>query len=184
TRIAACGRRGRHAGERTPMRYLLNVAYLLALILFCPYLLYKVLTTGKYRRGLWAKLSGRAILRESDRPCAWFHGVSVGEIHLLRQVVHAFRRRHPDWDLVISTTTDTGYEEATKRFPDLPVFFWPLDFSWTVSRALRRVRPALLLLAEGELWPNMLACAKRRAVRVAILNGRMSPRSTRRYRAL
>src|SRR5262245_31961365 len=107
------------------MRYILNLAYLLTLLLISPWLVYKALTTGKYRRGVWAKLWGGACLRESNKPCAWFHGVSVGEIHLLRQVVAAFRRRHPDWDVVISTTTDTGYDEATRRFPDLPVFFWP-----------------------------------------------------------
>src|SRR5262245_15082720 len=118
-----CAGRHRLNGEWNPMRYILNLCYLLALLFLCPWLIYKALTTGKYRRGLWAKLSGRAVLRGSDRPCAWFHGVSVGEIHLLRQVVAAFRRRHPDWDVVISTTTDTGYDEATKRFPDVPAFF-------------------------------------------------------------
>src|SRR5437867_1978415 len=166
------------------MRYLLNLLYLLTLLVLSPWLIYRSLTTGKYRRGLWAKLSGRAFLRESCRPCAWFHGVSVGEIHLLRQVVAAFRGRHPGWEVVISTTTDTGHEEAVKRFPDLRVFFWPLDFTWAVKRALRRVWPDLVVLAEGELWPNFLACAKRQGVKVAIINGRMSPRSARRYRRL
>ena len=80
----------------------------------------KALTTGKYRRGLWKKLLGRAFRRHGDAPCVWFHGVSVGEIHLLRQVVAAFRQRHLDWRCVISTTTDTGFDEADKRFPDLP----------------------------------------------------------------
>src|SRR5436305_13753362 len=95
--------------ERIPMAYFLNLIYLLILLLLSPWLVYKALTTGKYRRGLWAKVCGRAFLRESDKPCAWFHGVSVGEIHLLRQVIAAFRRRHPDWDVVVSTTTGTGY---------------------------------------------------------------------------
>src|SRR5436190_22229446 len=110
--------------ERTPMPYLLNALYLVALLALSPWLLYKALTTGKYRRGLWRKLTGRAWLRTGDAPCAWFHGVSVGEIHLLRQVVAHFRRRHPGWDCVVSTTTDTGFDEAVRRFPDLPVFFW------------------------------------------------------------
>src|SRR5436309_11341304 len=110
------------------MPYLLNLAYLLALLLLSPYLLYRRLTSGKRVRGLWAKLSGRAFLRAGDGPCAWFHGVSVGEVHLLRQVIAAFRQRHPDWQCVVSATTDTGFEEARKRFPDLTVFFWPLDF--------------------------------------------------------
>jgi 3-deoxy-D-manno-octulosonic-acid transferase len=164
--------------------YLLNLLYVLAFLLCSPWLLYKALTTGKYRQGFWSKLSGRAFLRTGDRPCAWFHGVSVGEIHLLKQVVSEFRKRHPSWDCVISTTTDTGYEEARKRFPDLPVFFWPFDFTWAVHRAVQRVRPSLVVLAEGELWPNFIAGAKRQAVPVAIVNGRMSPRSLRRYRRL
>jgi 3-deoxy-D-manno-octulosonic-acid transferase len=85
---------------------------------------------------------------------------------------------------VISTTTDTGYAEACKHFADLPVFYWPFDFSWAVRRALREVRPSLVVLAEGELWPNFLFEAKRQGVPVAVINGRMSPRSERTYRRL
>src|SRR5262249_49841846 len=113
-----------------------------------------------------------------------FHGVSVGEIHLLRQVVAAFRRRHPDWQCAVSTTTDTGFDEARKHFPDLPVFFWPFDFSWAVRRALRPVRPSLVVLAEGEMWPNFLRASERQGVPVAVINARMSPRSFGRYRRL
>jgi 3-deoxy-D-manno-octulosonic-acid transferase len=165
------------------MPYLLNAVYLLVLLVLSPWLLYKALTTGKYRRGLWQKLTGAVgSLPPSDRPRAWFHGVSVGEVHLLRQVVAAFRRRHPDWLCVISTTTDTGFDEARKRFADLPVIFWPFDFTWAVRRALARVNPSLVVLAEGELWPNFLTAAKRHGAAVAVVNGRMSPRSLRHYR--
>jgi 3-deoxy-D-manno-octulosonic-acid transferase len=166
------------------MSYLLDALYLLVLLVLSPWLLYKALTTGKYRRGLWGKLTGRVFRRLGDKPCAWFHGVSVGEVHLLRQVVARFRQQHPDWECVISTTTDTGFDEACKRFPDLAVFYWPLDFSWAVRCALRRVNPSLVILAEGELWPNFLAAARRRGVPVAVINGRMSPRSFRRHRRL
>src|SRR5215470_9099467 len=163
------------------MPYLLNLIYLLALLLLSPYLLYRRLTSGKRVRGLWAKLSGRAFQRAGDAPCAWFHGVSVGEVHLLRQVIAAFRQRHPDWQCVVSTSTETGFAEARKRFSDLPVFFWPFDFTWAVGRALRRVRPNLVVLAEGELWPNFVRAARRRGVPTAVINARMSPRSFRRY---
>jgi len=166
------------------MSLLLNLAYLVVLVIFSPWLVYKSLTTGKYRRGLWAKFTGRAFLRTNLSPCVWFHGVSVGEIHLLRQLVAGFRQQHPEWQCMISTTTDTGFEEATKRFAELPVFYWPLDFSWAVRRALGRVRPNLVVLAEGELWPNFCLAAKAMGVPVAVVNGRMSPRSARRYRWL
>jgi 3-deoxy-D-manno-octulosonic-acid transferase len=166
------------------MAYLLNLLYLLILTLLSPWLIYKSLTTGKYRRGLWRKLTGQVLLRDGDEPCVWFHGVSVGEIHLLRQVVAAFQKRHPDWDCVISTSTDTGYTEACRRFSDLHIFFWPFDFSWAVHRALRRVNPSLVVLAEGEIWPNFLAAAHSRGVPLAVINGRFSPRSLHRYQTM
>jgi 3-deoxy-D-manno-octulosonic-acid transferase len=166
------------------MTVLLDLAYLLALLVFSPWLIFKALRTGKYRRGVWRKLTGATVVRHDDAPCVWFHGVSVGEVHLLRQVVAAFRRRHPDWQCVVSTTTDTGFDEARKHFPELPVFFWPLDFSWAVRRALHRVRPSLVVLAECELWPNFLLAARHQGVPVAVINARMSPRSFGRYRRL
>jgi 3-deoxy-D-manno-octulosonic-acid transferase len=172
------------------MPYILNALYLLLTSILSPWLLYKSLTTGKYRRGLWHKFFGltlpepsssNVLIKSSFPPTAWFHGVSVGEIHLLRQVIAAFRKRHPDWRCVISTTTDTGYDEARKRFSDLEVMYWPLDFTWAVNRALRSIKPSVVILAEGELWPNFLLAAKRLAIPVAIINGRMSPRSFRRF---
>jgi 3-deoxy-D-manno-octulosonic-acid transferase len=175
------------------MPYLLSAVYLLGLLVLSPWLLYKAITTGKYRRGLRAKFFGMHIpvtpsplhpFGSGAAPVAWFHGVSVGEIHLLRQVVARFRREHPHWECVISTTTDTGFDEARRRFPDLPVIFWPFDFSWAVHRTISSVNPTLVVLAEGELWPNFLIAARRRGVRVAVINGRMSPRSLRNYRLL
>jgi 3-deoxy-D-manno-octulosonic-acid transferase len=165
------------------MPYLLNVIYLLGLLFLSPWLIYKALTTGKYRQGLKQKLLGSIEFAfPSSRPRIWFHGVSVGEIHLLRQVVTRFRLRHPECQVVISTTTDTGYAEASKYSTGVPVIYWPFDFSWAVGQALRSVRPSLIVLAESEIWPNFLMSAKRQAVPIAVINGRMSPRSTRRCR--
>ncbi len=165
------------------MRHFLDALYLFLLLLLAPWLVFKAVTVGKYRRGLRAKLLG---LSASDLPAAnsprvWFHGVSVGEIHLLRQVIDAFRKRHPDWQCVVSTTTDTGFDEARQRFPDLHVIYFPFDFSWAVARTLRTVSPALVVLAESELWPNFLMATRRNRVPTALINGRMSPRSFGRY---
>ncbi|HZY84927.1 MAG TPA: 3-deoxy-D-manno-octulosonic acid transferase [Gemmataceae bacterium] len=169
------------------MRFLLDAAYLVALLAFSPWLLYKALRTGKYRLGLKAKLSGLSPSHlVTLSPChpVWFHGVSVGEVHLLRQVIAAFRRRHPGRPCVVSATTDTGFAEARRCFPDLTVIHFPFDFSWAVARTLRSVRPALVVLAESELWPNFLTAARRQGVPVALINGRMSPRTFARYRRL
>ena len=161
------------------MPWILNFAYLLVLSLLSPWLLYRALRTGRYRRGIRDKLLG---LRNSpSQGAVWFHGVSVGEIHLLRQVIAAFQRRHPDVPRIVSTTTDTGYDEARRCFPDLFVFYYPFDFSWAVRRSLLVLSPRLIVLAEAELWPNFLMAARRRGVPVAVINGRMSPRSLKHY---
>jgi 3-deoxy-D-manno-octulosonic-acid transferase len=164
------------------MPWLLNLLYLCVLFVLSPWLLWRAIRTGRYRRGLRAKLFG---LRESLPPGAiWFHGVSVGEIHLLRQVIAAFRKRYPGLACVISTTTDTGLDEAHKCFPDLFVLPFPFDFSWAVRRSLRRICPRLIVLAEGELWPNFLRAARQQRIPVAVINGRMSPRTLKRYQRL
>jgi 3-deoxy-D-manno-octulosonic-acid transferase len=167
------------------MPLLLNAFYLACLTFLSPWLIVRSIRTGRYRRNSAAKLFGLAQLPLSgDGPVAWFHGVSVGEVHLLRQVVRGFRDRHPDWRVVISSTTDTGLAEAAKHFADLTVIPYPFDFSWAVSRTIRAVRPALIVLAESELWPNFLSAAAKAEVPVVVVNGRMSPRSARRFARL
>ncbi len=167
------------------MAYLRNVIYLLLLALLSPWLAWKLLTTQKVRGGLAQKFLGRApTLPVRTGPVVWFHGVSVGEIHMLRQLVREARRLNPHWHCVISTTTDTGLEEAKKIFADLPVFYWPFDFTWAVQAALDAIRPDLVVLAESELWPNFLDLARRREIGLALVNGRMSPRSAARFQRL
>src|SRR5436190_1326641 len=101
------------------MPYLLNLLYLLLLLAVSPWLAYKAITTGKYRQGMGNKFLGLAPRRAGDKSCAWFHAVSVGEVLLLKHVIAGFRRRHPDWDCVLSTTTNTGFDVAKNTYPDL-----------------------------------------------------------------
>jgi 3-deoxy-D-manno-octulosonic-acid transferase len=164
------------------MSRLLDAVYCLALLLLSPWLLWRRWRTGRYRNEMGDKLRG--LSRDIPTGAVWFHAVSVGEVHVLRQLVGAFRKRHPDRACVISSTTDTGLAEARKCFDDLEVFAFPFDFSWAVERTLRRVRPALIVLCESELWPNFIRAAKAMHVPVAVVNARMSPRSLGRYRLL
>ncbi len=167
------------------MPYLLNLVYLAAWLLLAPWLCWQWCVRKKPMRGLVAKWFGRvkpvAHATRLAGPIAWFHGVSLGEIHLLRQVVAQFRKRFPDWQCVVSTTTNTGYDEACKCFADLHVIYWPFDFTWAVDAALQAIRPTLVLLSEGEIWPNFVRAARERGVKIAVINGRMSPRSAKRF---
>jgi 3-deoxy-D-manno-octulosonic-acid transferase len=167
-----------------PISHLLNVLYLSVILLALPWLLYQRLRHGKYREGWEAKFWGRTPERRGDAPCVWFHAVSVGEVNLLEPLLTRWERLHPDWECVISTTTQAGYQLSLKKYAPRTVFYCPLDFSWAVRRAMRRIRPALLVLCELELWPNLVAAARIQGVRVAVINGRLSDKSFRGYRRI
>lgn len=166
------------------MAQLLNIAYLLVLLAASPWLIWQALVTGKYREGWRAKFWGQAPERVGNSRCLWLHAVSVGEVNLLVPLIERWERRHPDWEVVISTTTRTGYQLAQKRFAPRTVFYCPLDFTWAVRRAMRSIRPDLLVLTELELWPNLIRAAKKCGAEVAVVNGRLSEKSHRRYRLL
>ena len=166
------------------MPCLLNLVYATLLAVCSPFLLYRSLRTGRYREGWREKLLGQAPTRIGDRPCVWFHAVSVGEVLLLKTVIGELHRRRPGWDAVISTTTRTGLAVARRTYPDLVTFYAPLDFSWSVKQAIARVRPTVLALVELELWPNLVWSAKRAGARVVIVNGRLSSQSHKGYRKI
>jgi len=166
------------------MAYLLNIVYLAALVAASPWIVYARLRHGKYREGWPEKFWGRIARRDSRGPCIWFHAVSVGEVNLLAPLIERWERLHPAWDCVISTTTQTGYALAVKRYAPRRVFYCPLDFTWAVKRVLRRIRPDVLVLTELELWPNLIELARERGIQVAVVNGRLSERSLRGYQRI
>ena len=164
--------------------WLLNAVYLTLLAVASPWILWAALRHGKYREGFAEKLLGHVPRRAGQRPCAWLHAVSVGEVNLLASTLAEIERRNLGWELVISTTTKTGYELACRKYGEHTVFYCPMDFTWAVGLAMRRVRPDILVLAELELWPNLVRAAKQSGTAVAIVNGRLSDNSFRGYRRL
>lgn len=161
--------------------WLLNALYLAAIIVCLPLIVYAAVRKGKYREGFREKLLGLVPRREGDRPCVWLHAVSVGEVNLLATTLRELRERHTEWEIVLSTTTKTGYDLALRKYAGYTLFYCPLDFSWAVRRAMRHLRPTMLVLAELELWPNLILAAKEQGAAVAIINGRLSDKSFRGY---
>ena len=163
-----------------------NFLYATALLLASPVILYRAIRHNRYRRGVAEKLFGLSSSKcrrwHSSRGCIWFHAVSVGEVNLLPGVIRELERQQPNHQpIVISTSTDTGYDLAIKYFGSDRVFFCPLDFTWAVKRTLRNLKPAKLVLVELELWPNLIRQANRHHCEVVVINGRLSDRSAGRY---
>lgn len=155
-----------------------DILYLFALVFGLPVLLYRMCTQRKYRSGILERL-GALPRRAGSAECLWVHGVSVGEVLAARTLIEEFRKRRPDWDVVVSTTTDTGLERARTTYPDCLVIRYPLDFTIAIRSAFVRIRPSLIVLMELEMWPNFVRQAHRQGIPVVIVNGRLSERGFR-----
>src|SRR5712692_8408020 len=99
-------------------------------------------------------------------------------------LVGELQRRFPQYQVVVSTATDTGQKLAYTRFGEENTFYFPLDFAFAIGPYLRRLRPELIVLAETEFWPNFLRLAHQRGARIAVVNARISDRSWPGYRRI
>jgi 3-deoxy-D-manno-octulosonic-acid transferase len=166
---------------------LLNLVYLVAAILALPWVAWRRLSGGRPVAAPWTRFTGEVAVAAArpGSPRIWLHGVSVGEVQLLAVLADELRQQAEAAgrliDCVISSSTTTGLDVAAKRFGSDRAFPCPLDFTWAVDRVLDRVRPDLLVLGELELWPNLVARARRRRIPIVVANGRMSERSAAGY---
>ncbi len=153
---------------------LLDIIYILLMVLLTPFVLYRMIAKGRYRSG-WKERFGFVPPRSSDQPCIWIHAVSLGEINAIGTLVKQLRKSLPQYEIVISSTTDTGIARAKKLYSlSHQVFFFPLDFSFAVRRAFQRLRPRLCVLMELELWHNFSVIAQKHNIPLVIANGRIS----------
>ena len=166
------------------MRFLYDFCYLVLLTILSPWIGWRYFVQRKNRRGWPEKLLGLVPMGNLSKRCAWFHAVSVGEVNLLDSLIAEFGSQHPDFEIAISTTTETGFDLARRKFPDKTVFFCPVDFSWAIENAIRRLRPDILILTELELWPNLISITHAQGIPVALINGRLSEKSFRGYQRL
>ena len=113
----------------------------------------------------------------------WIHAVSVGEVLTARPLARDLRARYPRLRIFLSTTTMTGQAIARRSLQEVDeVFYFPFDLGIFVRRTLDLVRPRLFIMMETEIWPNLLRECRKRGVKTAIVNGRLSQRSYPRYR--
>ncbi len=166
------------------MRFVVNLLYLLAGAAISPMVLYRVVRYKRYRTG-WAQRFGKIARKNPHKKCIWLHAVSVGELNAAKTIIESLQNKFADFEIVVSTTTDTGFARASALFSkDLQVFYFPLDFSWIMRRAFRRIVPAMCLLMELEIWPNFVEIAHRLNVPIIVVNGRISDKSFSRYKKI
>jgi len=166
---------------------LYNGLLLAASFVAVPYYGARMLLTGKYRRSFgpkFGRLTPGMISRMEGTPRIWVHAVSVGEVTAAAPIVTALRSRFPGACIVLSTSTETGQEMARKLATDATVhIYYPLDIRCVVRKVIDLVRPDVFVPVETELWPNFIRLCRTRGTRIVMANGRISPRSYRRYSA-
>jgi len=164
------------------MKILLDSVYLLTGLALSPMVAYRAIRYRRYRTG-WKQRFGQVRRKDHSRPCIWLHAVSLGEVNASKTFVAELHSQRPEYEIVVSTTTDTGFARAKELFGDrFEVFYFPLDLSGLVKRAFDRLRPSMCLLMELEVWPNFMDTALQRKVPVVVVNGRISDRSFRSYK--
>jgi len=113
----------------------------------------------------------------------WIHAVSVGEVLAAQPLVDGLKRRYPSAVIFVSTTTETGQRLARERLQTADgIFYFPLDWVVPVRRALRAIKPSLVLIMETEIWPNFLREAHRAQIPVVFANARISEKSFARFK--
>lgn len=168
------------------MLWLYRLLFLPALLVLAPRYLWRMRKRGGYGENFGHRFGGHPFLppRTSGAPRIWLQAVSVGEMLAIGPILDALHR--DGVEVYLTTTTSTGYQLARERYERLTVGlgYFPID-AWPCSaRAWRRIDPDLVVLTEGERWPEHLHQAQRRGVPVVSVNARLSDRSYARLRAL
>lgn len=159
--------------------------YRLLLTLVVPFALLRLWWRGRKQPGYRQHIGERFgfINVPHDRPILWLHAVSVGETRAAEPLIHALLEHYPDHRILLTHMTPTGRETSTNLYQDprILIAYVPYDLTGAVDRFLQRVRPALGLLMETEIWPNLILRSRHHGVPVMLINARLSERSARRY---
>jgi len=159
------------------MFILYDLIFLIVTIVYLPIYLFR----RKFHHGFLARLGILPKGLSLDRPI-WIHAVSVGEVLAIRRLLDELRKIYPDKKFVISTVTATGNKiaQGIAKGSDFLTYL-PLDFSFIISAVLDRINPSIFIIAETEIWPNLITHLYRRKIPVITVNGRISDNSFKGY---
>ena len=162
-----------------------NLVLISLVIALLPLILIAFIVQPKFRAGFWEKI-GFYSFEKKDIKTTVFHAVSVGETNAIKDLVKAYRAKHPDEIIIVTTTTKTGQEVAKKAFADIvnKVTYFPYDFFFSVLSFFNVYKPEKIIIAETEIWPCFVTLAKLKGIKVYCINGRISPHSFDGYKKI
>ncbi len=158
---------------------------MIAFPLLVLYFLYRGYRDPRYFRKFRERLGTLPSIYKRTAPGSiWLHAVSVGEVISSVRLVEELRAANPKIPIYVSTTTLAGRAIAGQKLKGRVdgIFFAPIDYIFAVRRVLRRIRPAVVVVLETEIWPNLYREVKRADASLLVVNGRISDRALPRYR--
>ena len=164
--------------------FLYNLLSLLIAPLALPYVFFRAVGKGMPASRFWERLGILPnTFHQTSGAAIWLHAVSVGEVLSCVPLVRRLRATFPGTPLFVSTTTAAGQQLAQERLSSLTsgIFYAPLDLSFAVRRALKTIRPKLVIVSETEIWPNFFRQSKRFGAGLLMVNGRISDRALPSY---
>jgi 3-deoxy-D-manno-octulosonic-acid transferase len=163
------------------MGIIYNIAFIIFAIFYIPVFIFK----KKKRQGMRMRLGlypAKLIKELSKKKNIWVHAVSIGEVMAVSPLISMLRKEYPDYRLVITTVTESGNKVAKKLAQEGEiVLFLPFDITSAVKRVISYIRPHLMIIAETELWPNLIRSCAKNNISMVIVNGRISDKSFKRY---
>src|SRR5271154_3701920 len=193
---SACGKASFPAPVRHThgMYFFYRILTAAGMFLLAPYFALRGWRAGEPSRALRERLGSlppeiavraatAAIATATNNGPIWIHAVSVGEVLAAQPLIDGLKRRYPGATIFVSTTTETGQRLARERLQTADgIFYFPLDWVVPVRRALRAIRPSLVIIMETEIWPNFLREARRAQIPVVFANARISEKSFARFK--
>ena len=157
-----------------------DLVFLCYLLSAAPKLLFDRMVKGKKHPGLLQRL-GIKIPTPTTPFVIWIHAVSVGEVKAAKPLLNQLKSKYRNAFFVITTTTETGQKEA-RRFLKADAFsYLPLDLSFIVKRAVKKLRPNLFITIEGDSWPNLLNAVQISGGKTLIVSAKLSEKSAKRF---
>lgn len=172
--------------QETAVLWLYRILFVPVLLLLSPIYLRRMWRRGGYRGGFRQRTGGHNTLapKAPGKKRVWLQAVSVGEMLAIGPILEGLHR--DGVEVYLTTTTNTGFRIGNDRYLAwvVDIGYFPIDWWPFVSRTWKRIDPDLVILTEGERWPEHMHQAARRGVPVININARLSDRSYRRLKAL
>lgn len=168
------------------MYLIYNILLPILFLLYLPFYLVHIFKRGGLTKEYWQRFGffGKDIREKLSKlnSKVWIHAVSVGESVAAVSFIKAWQTKNPQDNIVFSCSTSTARDTILKKkLQGVTMVYCPIDFWWAVRTALKVINPHTLIIFEVEIWPNLIRMAQKKGVKVCLVNGRMSDKSSKGY---